>query len=411
MSLKKYLIAILFTLGFMGLDHSVSATHLFGGEVKYQFLDANGTTPGRPYRYRVTYLIYWNCGTGAAPANPTINVGFYAKSTTPGAPATPIPSISGSFTFNRVFGPPINPPIPAGCTVTISQCVQLIIYEKVVDLPPSIAGYYTIYSVAARNNGIDNLQNSGGENLTLYADMGPTFRFNNSPVFTDTAVAIVCSGDTATIINNATDPDGDRLIYSFNQPYSGSGPNFPPSTVDYASGYSVSQPFGAGGYAFLNASTGLTKYYIPNPGEYVVSFEIKEYRNINGVEQLVGTSIRDIQLFVSNQCGSNASPRLSIPATSYNVQAGGSVSFNFKGTDADSLTQPLTFSGELFGPDGLKIQDLPKITSNGTGIYSSINFTAPCKPGIYTYNLRVKDVACPFPKTDPKTILINVLPF
>ncbi len=74
----------------------------------------------------------------------------------------------------------------------------------------------------------------------------------------------------------------------------------------YNPGYSLAQPFGAGGYANIDPITGLTSYYIPNQGFFVVSIEIREYRN----GQPIATIRRDLQL-IAIVCPPNNPPVLS----------------------------------------------------------------------------------------------------
>jgi gliding motility-associated-like protein len=421
MNIPKFLRLCLLLFGLLALEQKALASHLFGGEIKYKFLGYDSNTA--KYKYKVTYYVYYNCSgaSGIAPQNPSISVRFYSKTAAAGPGTIILDGSNQNWSFPKDFTntPTITPKLPPGCTGSVGQCVQLLTYEREVGLPASVHGYYTVFDLGNRIAGIDNLATSDAETLTLYAEIPPAFKVNSSPVFTDTAAAIMCAGDTATIINNATDPDGDKLIYSFTS--SGStrttgqlGTSFtpPPGSVIYKAGFSVAQPFGAGGYAFLNATTGLTKYFIPNPGEYVVTFLVKEYRTVNGVEQLIGTSLRDVQLFVSSQCGGNSSPKIKIPASSYTVKAGATKTFKVRGSDVDSLTQPLTFSGEIFAPNGSSFATIPKITQSGQGIVSTINFNAPCsQPGVYTINLKLKDQACPISKSDSKTILVTVPPF
>lgn len=129
---------------------------------------------------------------------------------------------------------------------------------------------------------------------------------NSSPQFTDLAIPYVCLGDTTSIINNAVDPDGDKLIYSFAHPYRGRGnsPNgnftYPPLVNYLDINHTPTQPFGPGSYAFINPSTGFTTYFAPTAGQYVVAIDIKEYRNINGVDVLISSTRRELQFIVEN---------------------------------------------------------------------------------------------------------------
>ncbi len=126
---------------------------------------------------------------------------------------------------------------------------------------------------------------------------------------------------------------------------------WPVPEVTWAPGFSTVQPFGPGGYSFLNGATGLTEYQPPLQGNYVIAVEIKEYRN----GQLIGRTRRDLQL-QAIPCPPNNTPQVSgnLP-TSYTVNAGDQLCFNmdFIDVDLDSITLNASgtiFNGTLFNP-------------------------------------------------------------
>jgi hypothetical protein len=164
---------------------------------------------------------------------------------------------------------------------------------------PTGDGYYAVFTRSARNNDVANITNPSNQALTLSGTIPPSLRANYSPVFSDTAVAIICQNDTTITLNNAIDADGDRLVYSFGTPYGafsgGNGvlPNAtfsPPSpTITYnvalVSGASATTPFGtgAGNFAILNAATGVAKYGATTQGKYVVAVDVAEYRLLSAM--------------------------------------------------------------------------------------------------------------------------------
>ncbi|WP_141106391.1 T9SS type B sorting domain-containing protein [Hymenobacter gelipurpurascens] len=325
-----------------------AASHLVGGEMSYKYLGADGPSSA-PFRYRVTVLIYVNADpiTSQVPdGRPRIDVGFYNKSQN-GA-------LISRISLPLISSPIVTPAQPSSCTTpgTQSLIVRLCRYETVVNLPVSFDGYYAVYSDGTRNAGISNLLNSDQYAQLIYAEMAPPLLPNSSPTFSDTAVAVICQGDTSILVNNAVDPDGDRLIYSFSRPYGpqqvGGGAILPnsftgnPTPVPYNTGYSLTAPFGPGpgSYAYLNASNGLSRYAAPRLGAYVVAVEVKEYRTINGAEVLIGATRRDIQLVVRT-CPANNSPVISASSSQssssrvFTVEEGQPVSFNLTATDVD----------------------------------------------------------------------------
>ncbi len=215
-----------------------------GGEMSYRYLDANGPAAA-PFRYELTtttYIIY------APPGSLAVTI--YSRTT--GAP------LSTVIMRNPTSSPATTHSGPAGCAV-IGPSQRFVInkFVGVVELPMSSDGYYAVTSQAARN-ATTNLFRSDSESLILYVSMTPPLIPNHSPVFSDTAVAIVCQNDTTITLNNAFDADGDRLTYAFGSPYgrlANSGTTFPPlpNSMAYNAGYSTAAPFGtgAGNFAIL----------------------------------------------------------------------------------------------------------------------------------------------------------------
>ena len=275
---------LLLALLFLGLTRPAAASHLRGGEARYRYLDATGTTPGRPFRYELTFSVYYNCdGTSSFPCGRAlIGVSVFAKTT--GLRIDDVTNLSG--------------------IQQLDNCPQ------VTQPTSSLQGYSVMYSENARNNNVTNIAfgSSGASPQVLQIDIPrPTAAYiNTSPVFSDSPVPLICSVDTVTIINNAFDAEGDRLLYSFYAPF-GSPANLntiyvAPAPVSYNPRYSFSAPFGPGGYATINTATGQTLYYVPNPGEYVVGVQVTESRTIGGVDVVLSSIYREIQLQVK-QCG------------------------------------------------------------------------------------------------------------
>lgn len=406
------------------------ATHLLGGEMSYRYLDANGTT-ARPFRYEITVTIYSNglytlanpSGIAAPPINAPVNI--YNRTTGARILAISIPRISPTPT-NANLPPPIAPSVPQGCAVVgPSQPFYLCKYVQVVELPVSFDGYYAVYSAGARNNTLTNINNpnngtGGNIPLTLYVSMTPPLIFNRSPVFSDTAVAIVCQNDTTISLNNAFDPDGDRLVYSFGTPYgfptnTGSFPPLP-QPVPYFTGYSGANPFGrgAGNFAVINATTGIAKYGAMTNGLYGVAVDVAEYRTINGQEVLLGTTRRDLQLVVST-CPPTPPPVLPPIVTTprnYTIEEGQSLSIPISATQASgnhplvlTVNSPLLdgsgpFNTTFNGSTGTVTPGNLTGTATATGVNSvggTFVFNSTCgdaRTSAYDLGVTVKDNGC-----------------
>ena len=327
--------------------------------MNYRYLDANGPVAA-PFRYQLTATFYINGLQGGNVAGPLANlpVSIYNRTTGARIIMTTVnyPTVNGgdvSLT-NPVNSKVISPSVPTGCTV-IGPSQPFIInrFVGIINLPVSFDGFYAVASPSARNYTLTNLNapQNAGQPLTLYVSMAPPLIPNRSPVFSDTAVAIVCQNDTTLSLNNAFDPDGDRLVYSFGSPYGRrtNASTFPPlpQPVPYFPGYSAANPFGTGpgNFASINANTGIAKYGAQTNGLYVIAVDVSEYRTINGREVLIGTTRRDLQLVVST-CPPTTAPVLP-PTTNtprnYTLEEGQSLSIPITATQT-SGNHPLVLT-------------------------------------------------------------------
>ncbi len=411
------------------------ATHLLGGEMTYRYLDANGPAAA-PVRYEITVTIYNNSNAGAAQPNTNAVVGIYNPTT--GAKIPLVQGVNvlvgsgasvagGSMDItNYTISPVLQPKVPAGCAVSgPAQPFRLQKFVGVVNLPATLDGYYAVFTRSARNIDVTNLNTSNNNQpLTLYTTMAPALRPNHSPVFSDTAVAIVCQGDTTISLNNAVDADGDRLVYSFGSPFGtfpSSGANLPtifpplPNAIIYYNGYSMAAPFGTGpgNFAILNASTGIAKYGAATLGKYVVAVDVSEYRTINGREVLIGTTRRDLQLIVA-RCPSTRAPVLPsavITPRGYTIEAGQMLSIPITATQADGHPLIMTLNSALLDGAGgfdATFNNSPGSVATGaltgtasasgtgtvTGTFVYNSACADARPTPYDIALTVKDVGC-----------------
>ncbi|WP_223650222.1 gliding motility-associated C-terminal domain-containing protein [Hymenobacter psoromatis] len=413
------------------------ATHLLGGEMTYRFLDLTGPAAA-PVRYEITVTIYNNSNPNAALPNVDALVGLYNAQTGEklelvqgvnllAGPGITSRIVNGALDIrNYTISPILQPILPAGCTVSgPRQPFQLQKFTAIVNVPATVAGYYAVFTRSARNVDVANLVTANNNQpLTLFTTLAPPLLPNRSPIFSDTAVAIVCQNDTTISLNNAVDPDGDRLVYSFGAPYGlfpTTGANLPftfpplPNAIPTYPGFSVAQPFGAGAgnFATINAATGVATYGGTTQGKYVVAVDVREYRTINGREVLVGTTRRDLQLIVA-QCPATRPPMLSPPAItprSYTIEAGQTLSIPITATQPDGDPLVLTLNSALLdGPGGFNTtfnNDAGSVAAGGatgtasatgngsvtgTFVYNSACGDARATP--YDVALTVKDRGC-----------------
>ena len=391
------------------------ASHLVGGSLGYEYMGQVGGN----YRYKIILTVYNNCDNNSQIPIPVAshNVSIYQQDIGGN------PMGGGNKTLYQTISVPIvdsnlvQPPVSSGCAVGQTVCIYKAVYETLVDLPLNFNGYHLYFENFARNAAITNLANPGGTAMAFHAYIAPSLVNNSSPVFQDDPVPFLCVNDTVSILNTAIDPDGDQLIFSFVTPFQGSGPSPSPlpwtiTPVNYNAGYSVAQPFGAGGYSFINGATGLTQYMSPATGNFVVAVEIREYRNGN----LIGVSRRDLQLLVIT-CPPNPAPNLSNQGgsgvTQYTISECDNLSFPITFTDPNGDSLTLTASGQIFDPNFIN----PPATLNSpvTGaatVTSNFNWTAPCGAAQtlpYLFTVSATDDGCP-PKTTNEVYEITVEP-
>ncbi len=403
------------------------ATHLVGGNLGYVY--QGETAPGSGvYRYQVNLEFYMNCGTGSnftslyallgQDYGTPLFVGAYLQDPLdPNADKVKLQDIPVQLVDSLV----IEPDLPDNCAVGQGLCTVKGIFSGFVDVPLNFGGVHLYYHMCCRNLGIANINNPNSTGIGYYAFVPPPLVNNSSPVFLGQPTPFLCIGDTATFLNTANDPDGDLLIFSFEVPYNsqnfGGGIippppflNWPVGGVNYNAGFSLSQPFGAGGYAFINGATGLTSYMAPLQGNYVVAVEVKEYRN----GQLIGRVRRDLQL-QAIPCPPNATPAASAPiAASYTVQAGDQLCLDLSFADADGDSLLLQAAGTIF--DGTLVNPTATISGPvlGSGtLGTQFCWDTSCEQGQgqpYLFSVSVTDNGCP-PLTVDVVVQVQVVPF
>ena len=416
--MKNILLITLFLLSSL----VAQATHLIGGHLGYEYVGQFGSN----YRYKIILTTYTNCDASSnipQPEGPDLTIGVYGHD----VQNSPLNGGSKNWITNTVISlvdsNKIDPNLPGSCPIGSNVCIYKGVYEGFVDLPLNFNGYHVFYERCCRNGSIVNLIPS--ESMAFHAFIPSPLLPNTSPVFTDDPVPFLCAGDTTTILNTAYDADGDLLVFSFVTPYngfanSGNPAPFPPQpslgwnipNVAYAGGYSTSLPFGAGGYSYINGSTGLTSYAPQTTGDYVVAVEIKEYRNGN----LIGVTRRDLQLLVLN-CTANATPSLSSSLgstnTQYTVTEGETLCFDFGYDDPEGDSVTLVVNGQIFDPNFVNPPAVVNSPVSGLDTVStSFCWTTVCGQAQnlpYQFQVSATDNGCP-PKSNNNVFQITVDP-
>jgi gliding motility-associated-like protein len=432
----KNLVITLVLLLFVGF--SANATHLLGGNMGYTYLGPDPANPNNTL-YEVTFDTYIDCGSVSwgtvFPENPII-IGAFE-----GSLSTSSLLFEAQFDLFIIDSGRVEPNLPNNCTFANQNCIYLVRYGAQISLPPSAIGYHLLYDRCCRPAGILNLANSQDEALTFQSFIpsnGTNLLPNSSPVFTDTLASFICIGDTIAVPNSAIDVDGDSLVFSFQEPYDGLtegnvGTN-PPIILDYdssiwdpypypiptttwAPGYSLTNMFGAGGFNQINSVTGSTFFSAAQPGIYVVTVEIAEYRN--GVQ--IGLTRRNIQLLAVN-CPPNPPPfqdnstlnPVAVNPTVFVLEEGQNICFDMDYDDPNGDSLRLTSSGVIFDPGVTSPPATINTPTIGDGeVSTEFCWSTQCGQSStqpYIFNVSVTDNGCP-PKEFIESYQVLVVPF
>lgn len=191
-------------------------------------------------------------------------------------------------------------------------------FEADIQLDPALyadaQGYYIAYQTGNRNNGINNLINSGDVGYTFYLEFpalqqNGRFVANSSPRFSTINGEYVCIGEPFTFAFGGTDPDGDELRYSMVTPLNkrGNGENpispGPYPDVNWSSGFEAARTIPGNPTLRVDAQTGELSVTATALGLFVFGVRVEEYRN--GVK--IGEVRRDFQFLVID-CPPNTTP-------------------------------------------------------------------------------------------------------
>ena len=279
----KKIAFFLFSLCFASLP--LFAKHIKGGEVYYEYL---GTDASGRDRFYITARLFLDCGSMSSQIDKTINIGIYRNadnSAVPGSPFT-IDSIPSTVDHD------VRLTTPSPCIVNPSDvCFKIIKYGGEVALPRTAKGYTVLFQRCCRIDNIVNLNpnNSVGASYTCqihgYENL-EAGEVNNNPQFQVKDTVLICQRRRFALDFGATDKDGDSLSYEFCSAYDGGSSNIPVvvnpgaprslNYVNYAAGFSGSQPLGA--EVTVSPLTGLISGMAPTGGDYTVSVCLYEWR-------------------------------------------------------------------------------------------------------------------------------------
>lgn len=406
------------------------ATHLMGGDITYKCLGGS--------KYEITVVIFRDCRGNSLTGGVSVLIRCSTSNSNLGIehiPRVSIEDITPACKTSLVGCP--SPPNSKGTNGiekhTYRDTVDLIAYQS------SCSGEIVIGSpMNARNYAITTIPENiirppNGVGINLYLEATINLQkapCNNSPSFTSDPVATLCCNKPFRFNFGATDIlDRDSLSYNLISPRS-----FHSTNIPYKVGYSYLNPFTvydprpSSGPPLPNNDPPIGLYLDLETGDIILTptdcnevtiatVEVTEWRKNNqGVYEVIGTTIRDMQFIVEN-CPDNFPPIVNGPFY-HEVCENSQICFDI--TTNDSIFRPLP-PAPLPDPDTVTISwnhGIPGAT------FTTLDPTARLQTGRfcwtptlgqandlpYSFTVTARDNACPVNAISSRGFRVRVKP-
>lgn len=296
---RWFLLLIIFT------SFSLSASHVVGGEITYEYLSTN---PNGSHQYKINLQIYRDISGASLSSNQTICVSSscFGQQTAILTLVPVLPQNGG--TANQALPVPyltrcVNP------NDTDLVLMEIYFFSGIVTLQGNCSDWKFSFHGSGRNvNKIDNLDflASGGAYFYIETLLNNTIGQNTSPKFISPAARSFCIGTHFNWSHATIEPDNDSLRYTFGTPMLSSSFASCNGFINsvFSSGYSVTQPMTTVSGINLDESNGIMSF-TPNQIETdAINLRVEEYRydTIYQIWRRVSTTTRDIQVPIVAQC-------------------------------------------------------------------------------------------------------------
>ncbi len=358
-AMKNFIYTFLLVCIFTASSFKGFASHVTGGEITY-------TCTSTPGIWQVTLTLYTDC-SGVPLCTGTCN----------GSCSTTVyitPADSGTYTSSAflylvsVSDVDPNPMCASSKSIcTNNGCVtagsftpglEKYVFQGNVNLgstsgiPITICNMRISYSNCCRTTALTNVSTTS-PNFYIEAIINRCLSnspCNSAPFLTNDPVLAICGGQSYQYNMGAIDPDHDSLSFSFTPSLTAAN-----SPVSYSSPYSATQPFPF--YAPATAPLPLGINCDQNTGDIgftssygaagafvgIIAVKIKQWKKVAQVYTLIGTTTRDVQMYLFT-CPSNNPPKImtnpsngTLPKPFWKVASGSSLCFNVIGKDTDFL--------------------------------------------------------------------------
>ncbi len=396
---------------------AVQAFHIAGGDLTTRWISGN--------LYEVKLTLYRDCSNpSGAPYDQEITVSVYRKIDDQLLDTLHMSLDQTSVNALQLTG--------AACVSPPQVCMQTGSYHTLVNLPDDPGGYYLVWERCCRNNTIVNLVNPQAAGMAFYMETADPVLHNSSPVFNGAPTPFICAGQFFRIPFNATDADGDSLVYALSEPLDGghtsntspnpfsplgndeTPPAQPYTTTQWNAGFSLSNVCGSSQPMTINSQTGVVEGVADLQGIYAMAVTVYEYRN--GV--LIGEVRREIE-FTVIVCVGNNPPNVSpnILSKDYELHATDTLSFEVTTVDPDGDSLFLTHYGEVFPGMAQTTIGAPFAfgvdTAGNDTLHSPFYWIPACdqwRDSAFIVTYEIHDNGCPLPLTVRGTFRIHILP-
>ncbi|MFN8154245.1 MAG: gliding motility-associated C-terminal domain-containing protein [Bacteroidia bacterium] len=407
---------LLFLL-FLSAPKLAQGYHIAGGDITTQWIGNNN--------FLLNLVLYRDCSNpSAANFDPTIIVSAYKKANN---------------TLQDTFHIDLNSVVDLtlagnGCVPPPAVCMQKGEYVRIINLPPLAGGYYLVWERCCRNSTVTNLHQPDQTPMLFYHDVADPALQNSSPVFNSPPLPFTCVGQYFRFNFDATDADGDSLVYELSDPMAGgytsnqdpnpfsafnslggqnlACPSAPYTATNWAAGFSVSNICGSITPMVIDRQTGLVEGIPDFAGLFAMAVTVYEYRN--GI--LIGQIRREIEFTVIPCTGNNA-PNLSasIKDADYEIYETDTLCFSISATDPDGDSIYMYHFGEVFPQSPATGLQPPYALSHDTSGTASVStdfcWYTTCgqaRDSVYHLRYEITDNGCPMPLLAVGKITIKV---
>ena len=425
--------SLILSVALLCMHFSTFASHIVGCDLFYTWITGN--------QYKVTVILYGNCGPASAAAFSTLPSSSPQVCVYDASISTTSPVATLSLTIQPpTAGVEITPVCPADSNA--SQCwiststipgIKKFVYTTTVTLPHTSRNWIFVYtggngggSAAGRAASITNLNTPGSSLMQLIDTLNNSgsgiYSHNTSPLLTVVPTPFFCLNNTDCYNPGALDPDGDSLRFALVPPTNGTGGGcsiggaWPYLTGGLSwpgqplTGATPLQSVLAPPSFYFDPSTGQICFYPTATQRSVVVYNVEEYRN----DTFMGTCQREMT-FVVLTC-TNTAPVSTLASlsgvefddsTHYHVCGNaGAWCVTYTASESDTSNHiTLTVTGLTSGMTYT-------VTANGTNhpTVTVCGNTSSMPPGLYTFFLHMQDDNCPLSGVNVQAYSINIYP-